>query len=138
MGDNALLKLAPLLPAMGERQPGYDVTESSLRLLRDLGLDPEPDVAAALEGLRARDPLLAMLVEPQLGVTFAPTMVSRVGEDQRDPVAARGSASTAARRRGSARTSCAGASPRCSATSGYEVDFTEHTVGNSLARRSRR
>ena len=36
-GDNALLKLAPLLQAMGERQPGHDVTEGPLRLLHDLG-----------------------------------------------------------------------------------------------------
>ena len=55
MGDNALLKLAPLLEAMGARQPDFDVTDGPLRLLRDLGLDTG-DPRAALEELRATRP----------------------------------------------------------------------------------
>jgi acetylornithine deacetylase/succinyl-diaminopimelate desuccinylase-like protein len=45
IGDNALLKLAPLLEAMRDRQPAFDVT----------------------------DERLAAMVEPMLGVTLAPT-----------------------------------------------------------------
>jgi acetylornithine deacetylase/succinyl-diaminopimelate desuccinylase-like protein len=72
IGDNALLKVAPLLEAMRERQPAFDVTDGPRALLAALGLDPA-DPAAALEAIRAADPVLAVLIEPMLGVTVAPT-----------------------------------------------------------------
>jgi acetylornithine deacetylase/succinyl-diaminopimelate desuccinylase-like protein len=75
IGDNALLKMAPLLAAMAATQPGYDLTEGPRALLEGLGLEPNGDPAAALERLRARDPGLALLVEPLLGVTLAPTKI---------------------------------------------------------------
>jgi acetylornithine deacetylase/succinyl-diaminopimelate desuccinylase-like protein len=73
IGDNALLKLAPLLEAMGDRQPAFDVTEAPRLLLAGLGIDADGDAAAALETLRAADERLAAMVEPMLGVTLAPT-----------------------------------------------------------------
>ena len=73
IGDNALLKMAPLLQAMTERQPSFDVTDGPRAMLAGLGLDGDP--AAALETLRERDPRLALLVEPMLGVTLAPTRI---------------------------------------------------------------
>src|SRR3712207_470998 len=78
IGDNALLKVAPLLQAMGERQPGFDLTDGPRALLEGLGLGPvaDGDPAPALERLRERDAVLAMLVEPMLGVTLAPTRAS--------------------------------------------------------------
>ena len=79
IGDNALLKMAPLLAAMDANQPGYDLTDGPRALLEGLGLDPDGDaggVEASLERLRARDPVLAMLVEPLLGVTLAPTKIT--------------------------------------------------------------
>lgn len=66
MGDNALLKLAPLLQRMADRQPDFDVTEGPRLLLERLGL--------SYEELRERDPALAVVVEPMLGVTLAPTI----------------------------------------------------------------
>ncbi|HEV7805066.1 MAG TPA: M20/M25/M40 family metallo-hydrolase [Solirubrobacteraceae bacterium] len=75
IGDNALLKMAPLLARMKDRQPGFDLTDGPRALLAGLGLEPDGDPAAALERLRARDPGLAMLVEPLLGVTLAPTKI---------------------------------------------------------------
>lgn len=66
MGDNALLKLAPLLQKMAERQPDFDLTEGPRLLLERLGL--------SYEELRERDPGLAVVVEPMLGVTLAPTI----------------------------------------------------------------
>src|SRR3954449_981409 len=65
IGDNALLKLAPLLQAMKDRQPGFDITSGPQALLDGLGL--------TFEELQAKDPVLAILVEPMLGVTLAPT-----------------------------------------------------------------
>jgi acetylornithine deacetylase/succinyl-diaminopimelate desuccinylase-like protein len=75
IGDNALLKMAPLLAAMQAHQPGFDLTEAPRALLEGLGLEPNGDPAAALERLRARDAVLALLVEPLLGVTLAPTKI---------------------------------------------------------------
>jgi acetylornithine deacetylase/succinyl-diaminopimelate desuccinylase-like protein len=75
IGDNALLKMAPLLARMQERQPGFDLTDGPRALLEGLGLDVDGDPAAALEALRERDATLAMLVEPMLGVTLAPTQI---------------------------------------------------------------
>jgi acetylornithine deacetylase/succinyl-diaminopimelate desuccinylase-like protein len=75
IGDNALLKMAPLLARMQERQPGFDLTDGPRALLEGLGLEVDGDPAAALEALRERDATLAMLVEPMLGVTLAPTQI---------------------------------------------------------------
>jgi acetylornithine deacetylase/succinyl-diaminopimelate desuccinylase-like protein len=76
MGVNALLKMVPLLQAMGERQPPYDVTDTPRALLAELGLPLDGDPAGVLDALRERDPILAVLVEPMLGVTLAPTRIS--------------------------------------------------------------
>jgi acetylornithine deacetylase/succinyl-diaminopimelate desuccinylase-like protein len=75
IGSNALLKLAPLLARLGEAQPGYDLTPGPRALLEGLGLGPEDGPEAAFERLRERDETLAMLVEPMLGVTLAPTRI---------------------------------------------------------------
>ena len=76
VGDNALLKMVPLLQAIGERRPGFDVTDPPRALLDGLGIPLDGDPAGALEALREREPLLARTVEPMLGVTLAPTIVS--------------------------------------------------------------
>ncbi|CAN5251594.1 M20/M25/M40 family metallo-hydrolase [soil metagenome] len=78
IGDNALLKMAPLLAAMGARQPGYDLPDGPRALLAGLGLPVnggDGAVEVALERLRENDPVLALLVEPMLGVTLAPTRI---------------------------------------------------------------
>lgn len=76
IGDNALLKMAPLLARMADRQPSFDLTDGPRALLEGLGVEPDDDPAAALERLRERDADLALLVEPLLGVTLAPTRIS--------------------------------------------------------------
>ncbi len=74
IGDNALLKMAPLLARMAEAQPAFDLTDGPRAMLAGLGLPVDgDDPSASLEALRAKDPVLAMLVEPMLGVTVAPT-----------------------------------------------------------------
>jgi acetylornithine deacetylase/succinyl-diaminopimelate desuccinylase-like protein len=79
IGDNALLKMAPILQAMRERQPSFDLTEGPRAMLEGLGLSVDGEgaqgAASALEALRERDPALAVLVEPMLGVTLAPTRI---------------------------------------------------------------
>src|SRR3954453_23018923 len=67
IGDNALLKMAPLLQAMSERQPEFDITAAPQALMDGLGV-------AGLDELREKDAVLAMLVEPMLGVPLPPTL----------------------------------------------------------------
>src|SRR5205823_4183811 len=74
MGDNALLKMAPVLSRLAERQPAYRLTGEARELLRGLGEDPE-DPVAAIAHLRAADARLAVMFEPMLGVTFTPTRI---------------------------------------------------------------
>jgi acetylornithine deacetylase/succinyl-diaminopimelate desuccinylase-like protein len=75
LGDNALLKLAPVIAALKPGFSGYDPTEAPLLMLEGLGLDPG-DIPAAIERLEASDPLLPVFVEPMLSVTLTPTMVA--------------------------------------------------------------
>jgi len=74
MGENALLKMAPVLAAFGERQPSYSLIDESRACLHALGEDPE-DPGGAVAHLRESDPLLATYFEPMLGVTFSPTRI---------------------------------------------------------------
>jgi acetylornithine deacetylase/succinyl-diaminopimelate desuccinylase-like protein len=75
LGDNALLKMAPLLQRMADRQPDFDVTDPARALLSALGEPVDGDVRDTLERVRAQDPLQAALLEPLLGVTLAPTRI---------------------------------------------------------------
>src|SRR3954463_5239013 len=76
VGDNALLKMAPLLERLPRNRPGLDVTDAPRSLLSALQLDGDGDADAALDRLRERDAVLAGFVEPTLWVTMAPTIIS--------------------------------------------------------------
>ncbi len=75
MGENALLKMAPLLERLGARRPSYELTAEPRAFLDSIGEDPE-DLAGSIARLRAADERLATMFEPMLGVTFAPTRIS--------------------------------------------------------------
>jgi acetylornithine deacetylase/succinyl-diaminopimelate desuccinylase-like protein len=75
MGDNALLKMGPVLERFAARQPSYRPTDEPLAFLRGIGEDAD-DPEGSLERLRALDPRLAIMFEPMLGVTFTPTRIS--------------------------------------------------------------
>ncbi len=75
LGDNALLKLAPVLERFAARQPALAPTAEPLAFLRGVGED-ESDPAAALARLEQIDARLLQLLEPMFGVSFAPTKVS--------------------------------------------------------------
>jgi acetylornithine deacetylase/succinyl-diaminopimelate desuccinylase-like protein len=79
LGDNALLKMAPLLQRLAERQPSFDLTDVPRALLAALGEPVESGdddaVRAALERVGASDPVLGLMIEPMLGVSLAPTKI---------------------------------------------------------------
>jgi acetylornithine deacetylase/succinyl-diaminopimelate desuccinylase-like protein len=129
IGSNALLKMAPLLQAMYDRQPSFDLTDGPRALLEGLGLAPNGDPAAALERLRERDDQLARLVEPMLGVTLAPTVIRASEKINVIPASAElrvdcrippglGEAEALARIR------------EVLGEDGYRLEFTEQVVGN--------
>jgi acetylornithine deacetylase/succinyl-diaminopimelate desuccinylase-like protein len=74
MGENALLKMAPLLERLGARQPAYELTAEPQAFLRGLGEDPA-DPQGAVARMAAEDPRLATVFEPMFGVTFTPTRI---------------------------------------------------------------
>ncbi|MGI8714943.1 MAG: M20/M25/M40 family metallo-hydrolase [Solirubrobacteraceae bacterium] len=74
-GDNALLKLGPVLAALADPSESYDVTEAPAALLAGLGLDPD-DPGASLQAIADADPALRALLEPMFYVSLTPTMTS--------------------------------------------------------------
>jgi acetylornithine deacetylase/succinyl-diaminopimelate desuccinylase-like protein len=75
LADNALLKLVPALERLGGGRAGYDVVDEPRAFLESIGEDPA-DPEGAVERMRATEPRLAALLEPTLGATFAPTLIS--------------------------------------------------------------
>jgi acetylornithine deacetylase/succinyl-diaminopimelate desuccinylase-like protein len=75
LGENALLKMGPVLERFATRQPALQPTAEPLAFLRGVGED-ERDPAAALARLEQADPRLLQMFEPMFGVTFAPTKIS--------------------------------------------------------------
>jgi acetylornithine deacetylase/succinyl-diaminopimelate desuccinylase-like protein len=72
IGDNALVKLAPFLERIAAAPIPLELSPEPEGFLRGLGvLD---GAAAALRALEEKDPRLAVLIEPLLGVTLTPTM----------------------------------------------------------------
>jgi acetylornithine deacetylase/succinyl-diaminopimelate desuccinylase-like protein len=129
LADNALLKLLPALERIGTGRAAYDVVDEPRAFLEAIGEDPA-DPAGAVERMRAVEPRLAAMLEPTLGATFAPTLIS-AGEkinviparaefavDCRLPPGLDGD--VAARR----------AHELLGEIDGLEVDFTEAVVGN--------
>jgi acetylornithine deacetylase/succinyl-diaminopimelate desuccinylase-like protein len=74
IGDNALTKMAPLLEALREGRPAYDLSPEPEAFLRSLGVDPA-DLESALREVESENPLVSILLEPMLGVTLSPTMI---------------------------------------------------------------
>jgi acetylornithine deacetylase/succinyl-diaminopimelate desuccinylase-like protein len=74
MGENALVKMAPVLEKLASRQPSYLLTDAPRAFLRGLGEDPE-NPSRSVQRLRAADPRLATMFEPMFGVTFTPTRI---------------------------------------------------------------
>jgi acetylornithine deacetylase/succinyl-diaminopimelate desuccinylase-like protein len=74
IGENALLKMAPVLARLAEKQPAYELTAEPEAFLTALGEDPN-DPARAVANLGEADERLVTMFEPMLGVTFTPTRI---------------------------------------------------------------
>ncbi|MGO8907230.1 MAG: M20/M25/M40 family metallo-hydrolase [Solirubrobacteraceae bacterium] len=74
MGDNALLKMGPVLERLAARQPSYRLTDEPRAFLERIGEDSS-DPEGSVAHLRAADTRLATMFEPMLGVTFTPTRI---------------------------------------------------------------
>ncbi|MHB1538322.1 MAG: M20/M25/M40 family metallo-hydrolase [Solirubrobacteraceae bacterium] len=75
VGENALLKLAPLLTRLAERQPSYVLTQQAREMLAALGESPS-DPSAAIARFAQEDERLPALLEPVLAVSLTPTKAS--------------------------------------------------------------
>jgi acetylornithine deacetylase/succinyl-diaminopimelate desuccinylase-like protein len=73
VGDNALVKLAPVLERLAAARPAYDVTPEPRAFLEAVGGSPDPETALA--AIRDTDPRLHAMVEPAVSVTMAPTRI---------------------------------------------------------------
>jgi acetylornithine deacetylase/succinyl-diaminopimelate desuccinylase-like protein len=76
VGDNALVKLAPLIVALGAAGHGeLSLEPEAAATIAGLGIDADGDAQQALAQLESVDPRLAVMLEPLMGVTFSPTMI---------------------------------------------------------------
>ena len=132
LGDNALLKLAPLLARLAERQPSYSLTAVPRAFLEAVGaLAPgDDDVAAALERIRAIDPRLVAILEPMFGVSFAPTKV--FGSDKINVIPSQARIQVDCRvPPGLGEPAALAAIAEVVGEDGYRLEWTEQVIGNS-------
>jgi acetylornithine deacetylase/succinyl-diaminopimelate desuccinylase-like protein len=134
MGDNALLKMAPLLQRLAARQPRYELTDEPRAMLAGIGEDAD-DVAGSIERMRAEQAMLATMFEPMFGVTFTPTRIS--ASEKINVIPSRAELKVDCRvppglgeeavRRGIA---------EVLGDDGFAIEFTEQVVGNRSPMRS--
>ena len=100
LGENALLKLAPVLERFASRQPALAPTAEPLAFLRGVGED-ESDPAAALARLGGDRPALAATARANVRRDVRADQGLGIREDQRDPLqsGAEGGLSRASRSR---------------------------------------
>lgn len=133
VGDNALLKLAPLISRLAT-QPDLAPTDDALRFLKAVsGLDPRSDLDAALERVGELDPLTrAVIAEPMLGVSVTPTRAQASNKDNVIP--ARAEILVDCRvPPGMEEPEVRETVERLLGDGDHEIAFTEHVVGNRSA-----
>jgi acetylornithine deacetylase/succinyl-diaminopimelate desuccinylase-like protein len=76
IADNALVKAAPLITALGNYRPERHLIPEVEALIETVGGERPASADEVLDRARAVSPLLAELVEPLLSMTLSPTMAS--------------------------------------------------------------
>jgi acetylornithine deacetylase/succinyl-diaminopimelate desuccinylase-like protein len=75
IGDNALVKMAPVLEAFAHRRATLERSPEPEAFMHALGIETS-DLEEALAEVERIDPRIGVVLEPTLGVTFSPTMMS--------------------------------------------------------------
>ena len=76
IADNALVKAAKLIERLGEFSPQPQLEPEVAAFMKLVTGEDAPAPAELLDRARAIDPVAVELVEPQLGMTLSPTMIS--------------------------------------------------------------
>jgi acetylornithine deacetylase/succinyl-diaminopimelate desuccinylase-like protein len=129
LADNALLKLAPLVTRLGDGRAGFDVTDEPRAFMAALGLDPA-DPEGALRSIAGVDDRLARMVEPTMGVTFAPTIIAASQKINVIPARAELKVDCRVPPGMGAEETMARVREVLGADDGFEVEFLEEVIGN--------
>ena len=130
LGDNALIKLAPLLTKLAARQPSYALTDHPRAFLEAVGALTDGDPTRALARVAAIDPRLVPIVEPMLGVSFAPTKA--FGSDKINVIPSQARLQVDCRvPPGMGRAEVLTAIDEVLGPDGYRLEWTEEVVGSS-------
>jgi acetylornithine deacetylase/succinyl-diaminopimelate desuccinylase-like protein len=139
LGDNALLKLAPLLERLRE-QPPIDGTSEAIEFAsmvsgQEIGANPD-GLVEAVERLREMAPeVVAYLLEPMLRVTLVPTQ-ARASEKE-NVIPSRAETLVDCRvPPGMEEDEVRVQAERILGGDGYSLEFVEHVVGNRSPSRS--
>jgi acetylornithine deacetylase/succinyl-diaminopimelate desuccinylase-like protein len=128
IADNALSKMAPIIQAFTDRRAPLESAPEPVELLKALGLEHE-DLERGLAEACERDPRMALLLEPTLTVTFAPTMIK--GSEKINVIPGRAELRVDCRvPPGLGADHARGRIEEVMGTNGYSVSFDEEVVGN--------
>jgi acetylornithine deacetylase/succinyl-diaminopimelate desuccinylase-like protein len=129
LGSNSLLTMAPFLQAMADRQPEFDITDPPRQLFAALDIPLDGDPVGALAELERRDPVLANLVAPMLGVTMAPTRI--VASEKINVIPSKTVVSVDCRTPpGMGETEALARIHEVLGGEGYRIEITERVIGN--------
>ena len=76
IADNALVKASRMIQTLGAFTPEPRLEPEVAALFEAVGGSAPDEAGEVLEAARAVDPIAAELVEPLLGITFSPTMIT--------------------------------------------------------------
>jgi acetylornithine deacetylase/succinyl-diaminopimelate desuccinylase-like protein len=128
IGDNALTKLAPVLDALAGGRVTPEHSPEPDAFLDAIGVSND-DLSKALAEVEATNPLIAILLEPMLGVTMAPTMAS--ASEKINVIPSRASLNVDCRvPPGLGEEHALKRIREAVGENGYEVEFGETVVGN--------
>ena len=129
IGDNALRKMAPLIEALGDGHGTRSLQPEVAAMVEAIGIQANGDADAVLAELERRDPRLAIMLEPLMGVTFSPTMISASQKVNVIPALARLKVDCRVPP-GYGKDAVSEAVAQVVEGDGYELTFDEEVVGN--------